>query len=226
MCHYICQTWREFQTSPSWNLLMITISSEITGILLTFKVSFCKSIPSLLVRSPWSLVEMSEAKSHVTVGMGIGRGWDSIVAICLSPSLGEVLLFLSTETATGVSLVLKQYKNISLRIQSDAAIRVRLLFSFVRRKSQGRNGIEYAHWNFFPEYLYWKRSLRTVWNRGTMNNYFWKYTDTCFRKSKKLVEFSPLKSIFENTLLGKDSELNNNIFYDKKNKILNYWMMI
>lgn len=51
----------------------------------TFKVSFCCSAATADCMSFASLVDMSEAKSHVTVGIGIC--WcDSIVAICRSES--------------------------------------------------------------------------------------------------------------------------------------------
>lgn len=61
--------------------------------LITLSVSF--PFPSCKI-SPASLVDISEARSHVTVGI-MGLGWASMVAICLSPSRGEVLLFLSTD---------------------------------------------------------------------------------------------------------------------------------
>lgn len=47
----------------------------------TLSVSFA-SLGSVKT-SPASLVEISDAKSQVTVGMVIGLGWDSMVAICL-----------------------------------------------------------------------------------------------------------------------------------------------
>lgn len=67
--------------------------------ILTFSVSFCSEISA--VTSPPSLVEISEASSQVTVGIVIGLGWASMVAICLSLSRGDVLLFRSSEPPAG-----------------------------------------------------------------------------------------------------------------------------